>query len=40
MKAIEYFISDPEYQTEDKLGVTENTYITLGFISFYQTKNA
>jgi hypothetical protein len=35
MKAIEYILSDPEYLSEDKLGVTENAYITLGFLSFY-----
>jgi hypothetical protein len=37
--AIEFLLSDPEAQDEDKLGVTENCHIAVGMIAFYQTKN-
>ena len=40
IKAIEHVLSDPEAQTEAKLPVTENAFITLGFVSMLQTKDA
>lgn len=40
LQSIEHILSDPEAQTEVKLPVTENAYITLGFMSMLQTKDA
>lgn len=40
MKAIEHVLSDPEGQSEERLAVTENAYITLGFIAALHSKDA
>lgn len=38
MKAIEHLLSDPEGGSEERLPVTENALITLGFVALLQTK--
>lgn len=40
MKAIEHILSDPEGKSEERLPVTENALITLGFISLLHTKDS
>ena len=39
LKAIDYLLSDPEAQSEEHLAVTENSYITLGFLSLLHSKD-
>lgn len=38
LKAIEHILSDPEAQAEDRLAVTENAFITLGFLSLLHSR--
>ena len=40
MKAIEHVLSDPDAKQEDRLPVTENAIISLGFIALVHTKDA
>jgi hypothetical protein len=38
LKAIEHILSDPDAKAEDRVAVTENAYITLGFLSMLHSK--
>jgi len=40
LKAIDHVLSDPEANTEERLPVTENAFITSGFIGLLHTKDA
>ena len=38
LKAIEHVLADPDAQSEDRLAVTENAFITLGFLSMLHSR--
>jgi len=39
LDAIKHVLADPEAQSEERLAVTENAFITLGFLSLLHSKD-